>query len=104
MRESSRPPSWAVARSGAIAIADPDLQELLPRLRLGPRLAGHARHPQDPLPGVDQNGDSAPLAHGNAGFTQQLLQLLRPVGEADAVSGAPAADAEGEGEPCERER
>ena len=68
--------------------------------RLGFRSGGarDAGDPHDSAAGVRQHGRHRALASADPPFNEKLLELLRPVGEPDAVARAPPPELEREAE------
>src|SRR5690606_34756113 len=68
--------------------------------RLGCRSCGpcDARDPDDAAGGIHEHRRRRAFASADPPFDEKLLELLRPVGEPDAVTGAPAPELERETE------
>src|SRR5690606_24508201 len=82
----------ATLASRASGITDPDMEGRAARRGFRPRCVRDAGDPHDAAAGVRQHGRRCAFAPADPPFDEKLLELLRPVGEPDAVSGAAAPD------------
>src|SRR5690606_8569238 len=94
----------AMLASRASGMTAPEQAGLPARRGFRPRCARDAGAPYAAAPGVRQHGRRRAFAPADPPFDEKLLELLRPVGEPDAVSGAPASELEREAERCGVER
>src|SRR5690606_26008985 len=94
------PPSGVAATlaSRGSGITNPEMEGRAPRLGFRSGGARDAGDPHDSAAGVRQHGRHRALASADPPFNEKLLELLRPVGEPDAVARAPPPELEREAE------